>query len=83
MPTIRVMPELQAGLDAMPSSDALTFLLTDHGRPFKSAAAFGNKFADWCRAAGLEGGWLRPWAFHRASDGHRSQTTLRRSEYKL
>ena len=25
-----------------------------HGRPFKSAAAFGNKFADWCNAAGLE-----------------------------
>ena len=54
MLTIRVMPELQAALDAMPSSDALTFLLTEHGRPFKSAAAFGNKFADWCTAAGLE-----------------------------
>ena len=51
---IRVMPELQAALDAMPHSDALTFLLTEHGRPFKSAAAFGNKFADWCTAAGLE-----------------------------
>ncbi|HXZ46849.1 MAG TPA: hypothetical protein VEH02_09010, partial [Pseudolabrys sp.] len=23
-------------------------------RPFASAAAFGNKFADWCRAAGLK-----------------------------
>ena len=52
--TIRVMPELQAALDAMPRSDALTFLLTEYGRPFKSAAAFGNKFADWCNAAGLE-----------------------------
>ena len=31
----------------------LTFLLTEHGRPFKSAAAFGNKFADWCEQAGL------------------------------
>ena len=52
--TIRVLPELQAALDAMPHSDALTFLLTDYGRPFASAAAFGNKFADWCDAAGLE-----------------------------
>ena len=52
--TIRVLPELQAALDAMPHSDALTFLLTDYGRPFASAAAFGNKFADWCNAAGLE-----------------------------
>ena len=38
----------------MPHSDALMFLLTEHGRPFKSAAAFGNKFADWCDAAGLQ-----------------------------
>ena len=52
--TIRVLPELQAALDAMPHSDALTFLLTEYGRPFTSAAAFGNKFADWCNAAGLE-----------------------------
>lgn len=52
--TIRVLPELQAALDEMPSSDALTFLLTEYGRPFASAAAFGNKFANWCDAAGLE-----------------------------
>ena len=48
------LPSLQAALDAMPKSDALTFLLTDRGRPFASAAAFGNKFADWCKAAGLK-----------------------------
>jgi integrase len=35
-------------------SDSLTFLVNDYGRPFASAAAFGNKFANWCRAAGLE-----------------------------
>ncbi|MGA9455247.1 MAG: tyrosine-type recombinase/integrase [Pseudolabrys sp.] len=52
--TIRILPELRAALDAMPQNDALTFLLTEYGRPFKSAAAFGNKFADWCNAAGLE-----------------------------
>jgi integrase/recombinase XerD len=52
--TIRILPDLQAALDAMPQSDALTFLLTELGRPFASAAAFGNKFADWCDLAGLE-----------------------------
>jgi integrase/recombinase XerD len=52
--TIRVLPELQAALDAMPHNDALTFMLTEYGRPFASSAAFGNKFADWCNAAGLE-----------------------------
>jgi len=52
--TIRVLPELQAALDAVPSNDAMTFLLTGYGRPFKSAAAFGNKFADWCTQAKLQ-----------------------------
>jgi hypothetical protein len=51
--TIRVLPELQAAINAVPHSDALTFLLTEHGRPFASSAAFGNKFADWCDATGL------------------------------
>ena len=52
---VRILPEMQAALDAMPHSDksVLTFLTTDHGKAFASAAAFGNKFADWCRAAGL------------------------------
>ena len=54
--TVRILPELKIALDAMPASDALTFLTTDHGRkPFASAAAFGNKFADWCKAADLGG----------------------------
>ena len=52
---VRILPELQAALDAMPTTDdVLTFLKTDHGKPFASGAAFGNKFADWCRAAGLK-----------------------------
>jgi integrase len=51
--TIRVLPELQAAIDATPGNDALTFLLTEYGRPFASSAAFGNKFADWCDAAEL------------------------------
>ena len=33
---------------------SLTFLVNDYSRPFASAAAFGNKFADWCSAAGLK-----------------------------
>ncbi len=36
------------------SENVLTFLVTDYGKPFASAAAFGNKFADWCVAAGLK-----------------------------
>jgi integrase len=55
--TIKVLPELQAALDAIPKAaradGVLTFLVNDYGRPFASAAAFGNKFADWCREAGL------------------------------
>jgi hypothetical protein len=45
-------PFLQEALDAMPKSDMLCFLTTDHGKPFASAAAFGNKFADWSVAEG-------------------------------
>lgn len=52
--TIRITREFQAAIDAMPASDSLTFLTTDHGKPFKSNASFGNKFADWCVAAGLK-----------------------------
>jgi integrase/recombinase XerD len=53
---IPIIPSLQAALDAMPDdgNEALAFLTTDHGRPFASAAAFGNKFADWCKQAGLK-----------------------------
>jgi hypothetical protein len=65
---------LQAAPDAMPPNDALTFLLTEHGRPFKSAAAFGNKFSDWVKAAGLKpvvchDGKLRSYRFHRLRKG--------------
>jgi integrase len=52
--TISIMPELQAALDAMAPSGAMAFLCNDYGRPFASAAAFGNKFADWCDDAGLQ-----------------------------
>jgi len=51
---VPILPEFQAALDAVPTNDSLTFLVNDYGRPFASAAAFGNKFADWCKAAGLQ-----------------------------
>lgn len=44
--TISIMPELQAALDAMPTSNAMAFLCTEYGRPFASPSAFGDKFAD-------------------------------------
>jgi integrase len=56
--TIKIMPELKAALDAVPKATradgVLTFLVNDHGRPFASAPAFGNRFARWCHDAGLE-----------------------------
>jgi len=54
--TIDVLPELQQALDAMPASNVIStaFLTTGRGRPFASAAALGNAFADWCIAAGLK-----------------------------
>jgi integrase len=52
--SIRILPELQAALDAMPRTGNAVFLVTAYGRPFASALAFGNKFADWCRQAGLK-----------------------------
>jgi integrase/recombinase XerD len=53
--SIRILPELQRAIDAMPAKDtALAFLLNEYGRPFASAPAFGNRFAVWCKQAGLE-----------------------------
>jgi integrase len=55
--SVDVGPELAAAINALPVINELTFLLTEHGRPFASAAAFGNRFADWCRQAGLRPVW--------------------------
>ena len=56
--TIKILPELQAALDAIPKAaradGVLTFLTNGYGRPFASAAVFGNRFARWCHDAGLE-----------------------------
>lgn len=55
---VRILPDLQQALDAV-SKDAradgvLTFIVNEYGRPFASAAAFGNRFADWREAAGIK-----------------------------
>jgi integrase len=56
--TIKIMPELQAALDAIPkgtrSDGVLTFLTSEKGRAFSSANSFGMTFAQWCKQAGLE-----------------------------
>jgi integrase len=53
--TIPIHAELQTIIDAVPSNH-LTFLTTSQGKPFKSAASFGNWFGDCCRRAGLPKG---------------------------
>jgi integrase len=56
--TIRILPQLQAALDAVPKAaradGVLTFLVNDYGRAFRTAKTFGDAFARWCREAGLE-----------------------------
>jgi integrase len=52
---IPIHPALQAVIDATPATQ-LTFLTTTQGKPYKSAASFGNWFGDCCRMAGLPKG---------------------------
>jgi hypothetical protein len=66
---VRILPELEAAIAAMPASDALTFLVTMQGKPFRSANTFGHAFAGWCAEAGLESvhcddGKTRTYSFH-------------------
>lgn len=53
--TIPIHPDLQKIMDATPVGE-LTFLTTTQGKPYKSAASFGNWFGDCCRIAGLPKG---------------------------
>lgn len=52
---IPIHPELQKVIDATPGNQ-FAFITTTEGKPFKSAASFGNFFGDCCRAAGLPKG---------------------------
>jgi integrase len=45
-------PQLKAAISAMPAVGIKTLLVTQFGKPF-SVDGFGNRFADWCREAGL------------------------------
>lgn len=48
---VPIRPELQTIIDASPCGE-LTYLVTEFGKPF-TANGFGNKFREWCDAAGL------------------------------
>lgn len=50
--TLPISNERAAVLRGLPA-DRETFLVNEWGRPFASTAAFGNRFRDWCRTAGL------------------------------
>jgi integrase len=54
--TIPIHDELQKMIDATPSKNNLPFLTTSQGKPFTSAASFGNWFSERCREAGLPKG---------------------------
>jgi integrase len=45
-------PQLKAAISAMPAIGIKTLLVTQWGKPF-SVDGFGNRFAEWCREAGL------------------------------
>lgn len=50
--TVPILPPLARALDAR-TIIGPTYLLTAHGKPFSSSAAFGNKFRDWTARAKL------------------------------
>ncbi|KSV69826.1 Phage integrase family protein [compost metagenome] len=52
---IPIHPNLAAVLAARPKAQMAYLVTAIHGRPFKSAAAFGNWFADVCVEAGVDG----------------------------
>lgn len=51
---IPLHPDLLAIVDATPS-EHLTFIVTEHGRPYAHAQSFGNRMRRWAREAGLTG----------------------------
>ena len=51
--TVPIMPPLARALAAQKIVGA-TYLLTQHGKPFASGSAFGNKFRRWVAEAGLK-----------------------------
>ena len=75
---IPVIPDLRAIIDATPVVGTTTYLVTHYGRPF-TKEGFGNKMADWCREAGIEGKnshGVRKAAATRAADRNASTNAL-------
>jgi integrase len=66
---IPLHPDLAAAIAATPSGH-MTFLVTEHGKPF-TANGFGNAFKDWCRQANLP---------HCSAHGLRKATATRLAE---
>jgi len=52
--SIPLHPDLLAIIEATPS-DHLTFIVSDHGKPFASARNFSQRMRAWAREAGLRG----------------------------
>jgi integrase len=53
---IPIIAPLRDAIDACPESGQLTYIVSEHGRPYGSAASFGNRMGKWCREAGLAKG---------------------------
>ena len=70
---IPILPELQELIDASPCGD-LTFLISEHNKPFASAASFGNKVKKWFKEAGLP---------HCSGHGLRKASACRLAEHGL
>lgn len=50
--SVQVMASTRAALEALPAAPIRHLILTEYGKPF-TVNGFGNKFRDWCDAAGL------------------------------
>jgi len=50
--SVPMHPDLLANIAATPS-DHLTFIVSEHGKPFASARGFGQHMRTWAREAGL------------------------------
>ena len=50
---VPILPPLERAIASMAVVGS-TYLLNQHGRPYASSSAFGNKFRTWVREAGLE-----------------------------
>ena len=51
---IPISPELKAIIDATPSKH-LTFIVTEHGKPYAHSGSFGNRMRRWAAEANLKG----------------------------